>query len=233
MYHRLSQLFILGCFMIYFAESNLTFNGTTTNKIFCYSCKGSLCETILNEEDNVITCNKHTQLCWSGFVDQQPYRTCASRYCTPNGISMDSDIRIEACCHTSLCNSVPLSWSIWSKWYKRNPTQSPELKTSEPTKATTKQTTTIKTIQVATPVPPKLYIVNEIVNNGETPLIYRDEINEKGDTLLSKLQLNASNPDTFGIQWDRVPYDTGFSNRIVSLSKLVILLLPILLVLLF
>jgi len=43
----------------------------------------------------------------AGFVDQRPVRTCASRYCTPSGVSLESDIRIETCCHANLCNNIP------------------------------------------------------------------------------------------------------------------------------
>jgi hypothetical protein len=65
MHYRLTQLLIFGCYIIHFTESVFIFNLTATNKILCYSCKGNDCERISNEDDdNVVVCNKYTQLCW-------------------------------------------------------------------------------------------------------------------------------------------------------------------------
>lgn len=64
MYYRLTQFFILGCYIIHFTESVFIFNLTNTNKILCHSCRGNDCESISNNDDNVIVCNKNTQLCW-------------------------------------------------------------------------------------------------------------------------------------------------------------------------
>ena len=119
-------LLVLACVFTRIVQSNVVLNLTNTEKLLCYSCKGSNCESITNDEDNIVLCNKFTQLCWvrlldqshseddtfslifvqAGFIDQQPYRACASRYCTPSGISLDSDVRIESCCHSNLCNTV-------------------------------------------------------------------------------------------------------------------------------
>jgi hypothetical protein len=64
MSYRLIQLLILGYYIIHLTESVVIVDSANTNKLYCYSCKGSHCETIANEEDNVIVCNKQTQLCW-------------------------------------------------------------------------------------------------------------------------------------------------------------------------
>jgi hypothetical protein len=64
MSYRWIELFLIGFYMIYFTEAVFIFNLTNTNKILCHSCKGNDCEGISNDEDNVIVCNKQTQLCW-------------------------------------------------------------------------------------------------------------------------------------------------------------------------
>ncbi len=78
----------------------------------------------------------------------------------------------------------------------------------------------------------RVYVVNEIVNNGKKSSS-KENSEEQDNTLFSRLQLNASDPASFGINWERVPYGKGFSNRVASISKYLILIMPILLVLLF
>jgi hypothetical protein len=78
-----------------------------------------------------------------------------------------------------------------------------------------------------------IYIVNEIVNNERKSSTYREQSEGKDDSLLSKSQFNTSDPDSFGITWERVPYHKGFSNRVVSISKFLVLLMPVLLIVLF
>lgn len=64
MYHQLIQLFIIGYYFIHLTESTFVYNLTNTNKILCYSCTGDQCETVTSNDDNVVVCNKNTQLCW-------------------------------------------------------------------------------------------------------------------------------------------------------------------------
>lgn len=64
MYYRLIQLCILGCYLIHLTESIFIYNLTNSNKILCHSCKGNDCESIADDADNVVACNKNTQLCW-------------------------------------------------------------------------------------------------------------------------------------------------------------------------
>ncbi|CAF3785744.1 unnamed protein product, partial [Rotaria sp. Silwood1] len=106
MHYQLTQLLIIGFYIIHLTESSFIYNIANASKLLCYSCKGSNCEKISNDDDNLIICNKNTQLCWAGFINHIPYRTCASRYCTPIDISLDSDVHIETCCHSNLCNSI-------------------------------------------------------------------------------------------------------------------------------
>lgn len=215
MYSKLTSLFIIVTYFFYQIESILIFNLNSTNKIFCHSCKGQNCERIISDQEDIIMCNKHTQLCWAGFVDQQPVRTCASRYCTPSGISLESDIRIETCCHSSLCNNIPLSWSFWNQWYQRTTTRHP-----------TTATSTRKPTTVANKKTSRIYVVNELVDGDEKS----DE--DETNSLLFRSKINASDPASFGINWERVPYK-DFSDRVASISKLLILVMPVLLVLIF
>jgi len=64
MHYRLTKLLILECYLIHFTESIFIFNLTNTNKILCHSCKGNDCQEISNHEENVVVCNRNTQLCW-------------------------------------------------------------------------------------------------------------------------------------------------------------------------
>ena len=57
-------LLILIYFQIPSVQTNGILNLTSSEKLLCYACKGSQCESIANEEDNIVLCNKYTQLCW-------------------------------------------------------------------------------------------------------------------------------------------------------------------------
>lgn len=76
----------------------------------------------------------------------------------------------------------------------------------------------------------RLYFVNDIVNGNQKPGSDQDDDQER--LRLAKLQWNASDPESFGINWERIPYDKDFSIPVASISKLLVLLMPILLVLL-
>jgi hypothetical protein len=124
MFYQLFQLLLLlGFYIIKSSEWNFLLNLDENDQLLCYSCKGIECEQITNNDKKKIICNKKTQLCWvkknffryyksyfyilkAGFIDHKPYRTCANRYCTPNDFSLDSDIHIETCCRSNLCNSI-------------------------------------------------------------------------------------------------------------------------------
>ncbi|CAF5224936.1 unnamed protein product, partial [Rotaria magnacalcarata] len=57
---------------------------------------------------------------------------------------------------------------------------------------------------------------------------------EHGDeTSVHKFNLKESDPLNYNINWERISYNKDFGNRVVSMGKLVILIMPILLVLLF
>jgi len=64
MYYQLTSLFIIFMCIIYQIESVLIFSLNSTNKIFCHSCKGQNCEQVVSDNEDIIMCNKHTQLCW-------------------------------------------------------------------------------------------------------------------------------------------------------------------------
>lgn len=181
----------------------------------------------------------------AGFVDQKPYRTCASRFCTPSGISLDSDIRIETCCHSNLCNDIPrrnldeffhvsfflfslVSWSAWSKWYSRSSTRRPDTSPADLARFGPDQWTT----QRRRPATSRMYVVNEIAN-GDQKSSSKESSEEDNNVVKPKLKFNASNPATFGINWKRVPFEKDFGNPAASISKLLILIMPILIVLLF
>jgi len=119
-----------------------------------------------------------------------------------------------------------VSWSIWRKWYQKTTTRRPE----PPATTTTAQVTTRRTtIKRTTEEAPQVYFVNEIVNGEREPSSQRENDEEPENSLLSRLQINPSDPAIFGINWEPVPYNKGFSNRVTSLSKLLILILTILL----
>ncbi len=117
-----------------------------------------------------------------------------------------------------------VSSSIWAKLYKKSSTSRPETSTTRTSTTTPKQTTTTKrrtTVQ-------QFYFVDEILDDRRIPL--HKESNEKPkDTPLSKLQYN---PAHIGISWERMPNEKDCSQRVASISKLLILIMPVLIVLL-
>ncbi len=119
-------------------------------------------------------------------------------------------------------------WSIWNKWYKRSTTRRPETSSASAIDVVPFRPTTAK----RRPAPSQVYVVNELVNGGGKSS-KEDSSEEQDNSILSRLKLNASDPSTFGINWERIPYDKNFSNSVVSISKLFILMMPILLVLFF
>ncbi|CAF2916181.1 unnamed protein product [Rotaria sp. Silwood2] len=230
MYYQLTQLLIIGFYIIHFTESSFIYNITHANKILCYSCKGNGCETISNEDDNVIACNRNTQLCWAGFVNHKPYRTCASRYCTPADISLDSDVRIETCCHANLCNSISLPGSIGSERHMKSSAHHSKTSTvSSPVTTTERTTTKSKTTTKAQ----EIYVVNEIVDNEEKVPSSLNNNEEDDDLKHSQSNSHRSQAVNSVINWEPVHYDKDFSNRVASISKLLILIIPVLLVLIF
>jgi hypothetical protein len=64
MHYQLTQLLILGWYIIHYTESIFIYNLTNTNKLLCHACKGSNCEKINTDDDNMIVCSKDVQLCW-------------------------------------------------------------------------------------------------------------------------------------------------------------------------
>ncbi|CAF3003766.1 unnamed protein product [Rotaria sp. Silwood2] len=208
MSYRLFQLlFLLGIFIIYSFEWDIVLNLDDSDKLLCYSCKGSECEQITNNDAHKILCNKRTQLCWAGFMDHQPYRTCANRHCTPHDFSLDSHVSIETCCHSDLCNSILLSAPTSDRSHKKT---SPWTVTE-----TSSSTRTVSTTST--------YIKKHTTTTDS----YKDEDEDENG---SKLKLNKSDPNSFGVNWERLSYDKGFSNRIASISSILLFLTPLLLV---
>ena len=121
-----------------------------------------------------------------------------------------------------------VSWSAMSKWHKKTSTHragpSPSM---APTSIAERTSQAIKNVQ---PPRQQVYVVNDIVNSAQK---LSDTDEDPEDLDFSQLQLNASNVASFGIDWNRVPYDVALSTRVESISKLLILLLPVLLALLF
>ncbi|CAF3529510.1 unnamed protein product [Rotaria socialis] len=237
MFNRLTSLLIIACSIIHFTQSTFIFNITNPNKLLCYSCKGNDCEKITNSNDHMILCNRRTQLCWAGFLNQKPYRTCANRYCTPSSISLDSDVSNELCCRSNLCNSIPLSWSPDDESVKNSTSPTKSLidgSAAAANQSTTSKTTLAAAIIAKTSPTPAVYVVNEIVNEESRILANGDATYEQDDgTSVHKFNPKESDPLSYNVNWERVPYNTDFSNRVVSMSKLAILIMPILLVLLF
>jgi hypothetical protein len=110
---------------------------------------------------------------------------------------------------------------------KKTPARRSETSTAKTPEITTKRPTPKKR-----PTTERIYFVDEIADGEKVPL-YKEFDGGQGDTPLSRLYFNASNPATFGITWDRVPYEKDFSHRVASISKLLILIMPVLIVLLF
>lgn len=69
MNYRLAQFLILGFYIIDLAKSTDTVNPTPAHKIVCHFCKGDNC-TQINSHENIVTCNRHTHLCWVIFILQ-------------------------------------------------------------------------------------------------------------------------------------------------------------------
>ena len=179
----------------------------------------------------------------AGFVDRKPYRTCANRFCTPSDISLDSNVQIETCCRSNLCNSVLrrkecfvvlksfssafqiVSGSSVRRLYKRS-LSSHRTSTLFIIPATAigtniKNTTTMDSI-------------DKIVE--EQPLVLIDEnSSNKQDTgeNSSHLPFNKSVPNSFSTRWERKPYDEGISNRLETLNHILLFLIPSLLALFF
>jgi hypothetical protein len=108
-----------------------------------------------------------------------------------------------------------VSWSIWSKWYQKHTSQRLTTSTYPPAVSTNTRTITKKTS-----AKPQMYIVKEIDDSDE----------EREQAQQRNLKFNSSNPASFGINWDRISYNTGFNHRVAAISSLLILLIPILLV---
>ncbi|CAF3592987.1 unnamed protein product [Rotaria socialis] len=209
---HLFQLFFLSviCVVYSFGWDSLL-NLKDHDNLWCYSCKGSGCEKTVydnNDDAEKIVCNKKTQLCWAGFIDNQPYRTCASRHCTPTDFALDSRIRIETCCRSNLCNSDLITPR---KSHKRN--------SSFPLIQTSTQTIT----------------TSSVVNDEESQLaINRDFNSEVGDNQAAfQVNVNTSDPKSFDIDWDRVPYNTDVSTRAASISTALLILTSSLLLIIF
>ncbi|CAF1225318.1 unnamed protein product [Rotaria sp. Silwood1] len=231
MHYQLTQLLIIGFYIIHLTESSFIYNIANASKLLCYSCKGSNCEKISNDDDNLIICNKNTQLCWAGFINHIPYRTCASRYCTPIDISLDSDVHIETCCHSNLCNSISLPWLTGSEQQAKNLAHHHKTSTVSSTISTTeRKTTIIKKISTT----PEIYVVNEILKNGKkSPSSTDSSEDDSIDVSKSKSKPYGSQTGNYGANWERISYDSAFSIRVESISKLLILIMPVLLVLIF
>ncbi|UJR15254.1 hypothetical protein I4U23_002209 [Adineta vaga] len=216
MYYRFVYLLLLfGICIMTTLEWDLLFNFDDNDKLLCYSCKGNDCKEVTNNDQMKILCNKKTQLCWAGYIDQQPYRTCASRYCTPSDISLDSNIRIETCCRSDLCNLISLSESIFATPYS---TSSPIEDSS-----TIQLNTTTKTL-------PDYFIgeEEEIEEESLSALTNKDSnSNEEESIQLYKLHLNTTAP------WNHLSYDKDYNNGVASISSIVLFLIPLLFVLLF
>lgn len=127
-------------------------------------------------------------------------------------------------------NFVIVSWATMSKWYRR--VSSSRVSTSSPSQT---PVVTTDSLSSRTSKPRKdesqLFLVDDIVNTNRQPGVETDLDRER--SRLAKLQWNASDPDSYGINWERIPYDRAFSTPVASISKLLVLLLPVLLVLLF
>jgi hypothetical protein len=118
-----------------------------------------------------------------------------------------------------------VSWPALDKPYKKISSSRPT-QTSTTTSAIKTATSTTKGSNTTSTV----YIVNEIVDEDGTT---STPIDNDEDSHRSKLQLNASDPSSFGINWDRLAYDSDSSNRGASMSSLLLFIMPLLLVLFF
>jgi hypothetical protein len=59
-----------------------------------------------------------------------------------------------------------------------------------------------------------------------------DERIDKENESLSTLPLNTSDANNFHVNWDHLSHDKDFSNRLASISSILLFLMPLLLVLL-
>ena len=114
-----------------------------------------------------------------------------------------------------------VSWSFWSQWYLKTTTRHPDTTPAPAPKPTTQKH----------PKASRIYIVNEIVDDAEKSNAEKDD-SEQLNAILVRSKINASDPASFGINWDRIPYN-DFSERVASISKLLILIMPVLLVFIF
>lgn len=115
-----------------------------------------------------------------------------------------------------------------SKWHKKASTHRTGASPSVAPTSIAERTS--QAIKKDPPPRQQVYVVNDIVNSAQK----HPETDEDPEDLdFSQLQLNASNVASFGIDWNRVPYDDAVSSRVESITKLLILIMPILLALLF
>ncbi|CAF1508981.1 unnamed protein product [Adineta ricciae] len=226
-YRFVYLLFLFGICVHHTFEWDLLLNIDDDDKLLCHACKGKTCVETTNDDQTKVLCNKRTQLCWAGYVDEQPYRTCASRYCTPSDFSLDSDVRIELCCRTNLCNSISLSKSMFNiPLYSRMVL--PSL-----TESSTTTTLTTTTIQVnATKAAPDYFIGEERTVEDDDEMVPALDVNdlnshEEFNLQLPELSVNKT------ITWDYLPQDKDYNNGVASISNLVLFLIPLLFVLLF
>lgn len=77
-----------------------------------------------------------------------------------------------------------------------------------------------------------MYLVDELVNSDQGTSS-KESSEEDTAVIKPKLKFNASNPATFGINWQRIPFQRDFRNCAASISQFFILFMPILVVLLF
>ena len=71
MSYRLFHLLLLSVFCIIGSyEMDIQLNLNKNSKLLCYSCQGSECETVANNSENIIVCNKQIQLCWVGMFSK-------------------------------------------------------------------------------------------------------------------------------------------------------------------
>ncbi|CAF3765451.1 unnamed protein product, partial [Rotaria sp. Silwood1] len=95
---------------------------------------------------------------------------------------------------------------------------------------TERKTTIIKKILTT----PEIYVVNEILKNGKkSPSSTDSSEDDSIDVSKSKSKPYGSQTGNYGANWERISYDSAFSIRVESISKLLILIMPVLLVLIF
>ncbi|CAF0983685.1 unnamed protein product [Adineta ricciae] len=238
-YRFVYLLLLLGICVHHTVEWDLLLNVDDDDKLLCHACKGKACAETTNDDQTKVLCNKRTQLCWAGYVDEQPYRTCASRYCTPSDFSLDSDVRIELCCRTNLCNSISLSKSmfnipLYSRMVLPSITESSKTTTTATTESITTLTTTTNQMN-ATKAAPDYFIgeeraVEEDDDDDElVPALDVSDLNSHEEINRQLPSLSANKK----ITWEYLPQDKNYNNGVASISNLVLFLIPLLFVLLF